>query len=224
MCFSPVASFIAGSTLSAVGGVTMKKARIKNEIPFAAIPLLIGMQQIAEGIVWLSFGIPLLNQISTFFFAMFAFVIWPIYVPFAILMIETDPSRKKILKFFQLSGIIAGMILLYAIIRGPVASQINQNSISYTFYDVQPIFTAIFYMISTVFSCLFSSHRTINIFGVTLFFSCFFAYECYTYAFFSVWCFFAAILSIIVYLHFTQKETAAFRLELGRKIMDFLHL
>ena len=47
MCFSATASFITGGVLSAVGVVTIKKAEKKSEIPFASIPLLFGIQQMA---------------------------------------------------------------------------------------------------------------------------------------------------------------------------------
>jgi hypothetical protein len=55
MCFSASASFIAGATLSAVGLATLRMTKRKAEIPFAMIPLLFGVQQITEGMIWLSF-------------------------------------------------------------------------------------------------------------------------------------------------------------------------
>jgi hypothetical protein len=54
MCFSASASFIAGGALTAVGVVTLKKTENKKEIPFAAIPLLFGIQQLIEGVIWLT--------------------------------------------------------------------------------------------------------------------------------------------------------------------------
>ena len=63
MCFSATASFIAGVSLSVFGVATVKKAKRKAEIPFAMIPLFFGVQQIIEGMLWLSFRFeaPLLN-------------------------------------------------------------------------------------------------------------------------------------------------------------------
>ena len=54
MCFSATASFTAGSVLSAVGIATIMKAERKSEVPFAMIPLLFGVQQFIEGVVWLT--------------------------------------------------------------------------------------------------------------------------------------------------------------------------
>jgi len=66
MCFSATASFIAGVSLLVLGVATVKKAKRKAEIPFAMIPLLFGVQQIIEGMLWLSFRFDalLLNVIS----------------------------------------------------------------------------------------------------------------------------------------------------------------
>lgn len=55
MCFSASASFIAGAALTATGVATLQMTARKAEIPFATIPLLFGLQQITEGLIWLSF-------------------------------------------------------------------------------------------------------------------------------------------------------------------------
>ena len=49
MCFSATASFTVGVVLSVIGVVTIKMTRRKEEIPFAMIPLLFGIQQFIEG-------------------------------------------------------------------------------------------------------------------------------------------------------------------------------
>jgi len=56
MCFSASASFIAGASLFAVGVATLKRARARAELPFAMIPLLFGIQQLTEGVIWLTFS------------------------------------------------------------------------------------------------------------------------------------------------------------------------
>ena len=54
MCFSATASFTAGALLIALGSVTVSLAAAPRERPFAAIPLLFGLQQLIEGGIWLS--------------------------------------------------------------------------------------------------------------------------------------------------------------------------
>jgi hypothetical protein len=111
MCFSAPASFIAGSVLSAAGVVTVKKAKKRGELPFAFIPLIFGIQQLTEGIVWISFSIPLVNLVATYIFLFIANVFWPMYVPISIFLLEKNKRRKRTLAIFFLIGSAVGAYL-----------------------------------------------------------------------------------------------------------------
>ncbi len=50
-----------------------------------------------------------------------------------------------------------------------------------------------------------TSHRVINIFGILAFVFAIAACRLYTMSFVSVWCFFAAVLSLIVHLYFFKS-------------------
>ena len=210
MCFSATASFIAGVSLSALGVATVKKAERKADIPFAMIPLLFGVQQIIEGMLWLSFRFdaPLLNVTMTYMFTLFSHVLWPMFVPLSIGLVETVAWRKKVIAAFQLIGIAVGLYLLYLVVKFPVTSKINGHIVyvSPHFYKV-PMMAL--YLAATCVGCFFSSHKLINIFGVLALLLFMVAYWFYTVAFFSVWCFFAAILSVVIYLHFKLGKARA---------------
>jgi len=203
MCFSATASFIAGVSLSVLGVATVKKAERKAEIPFAMIPLLFGAQQIVEGMLWLSFrfDVPLLNVTMTYLFTLFSHVLWPIYVPFSIGLMESVAWRKKVISAFQITGIAVGLYLLYFIVRFPVTSEVHGHMV-YVLPYVKEHPVLEFYLAATCVAPFFSSHKIINIFGVLALLLFMVAYWFYTVAFFSVWCFFAAILSVVIYLHF----------------------
>lgn len=204
MCFSTTTSFIAGASLSTVGVITTKKTKQKTELPFALIPLIFGIQQIIEGIIWLTFRFEahLLNTIMTYLYSFFSHVWWPIYIPFSILLLETVPWRKRILLVFQVVGIMVGLYLFYTIIRFPVTSEVINKSIVYDAPHFYVLLVMFFYFAATCFSCLFSSHKIVNIFGILVFLFAVVAYQFFAMSFISVWCFFAAILSFIIYLYF----------------------
>lgn len=67
----------------------------------------------------------------------------------------------------------------------------------------------VLYLAATCAGCFFSSHKIINIFGVLALLLFMVAYWFYTAVFFSVWCFFAAILSVVIYLHFKLGKERA---------------
>ncbi len=60
----------------------------------------------------------------------------------------------------------------------------------------------------TCVSGLFSSHRCINAFGALAFILAIAAHAVSVKTFVSVWCFFAAILSLLVYAHFSGPMQA----------------
>ena len=210
MCFSATASFIAGISLTGMGIATVKMTQRKEEIPFAMIPLLFGIQQLVEGMLWLSFQYeaPLLNVLMTYLFTFFSHVLWPIFMPLSIGLLETVAWRKKVILAFQLTGWGVGLYLLYFIVMHPITSEIKVN-VLYVFPHFHKPMVLLLYIAATCVSGFFSSHRMVNTFGFLALLLFLVSYWFYTVAFFSVWCFFSAILSVTIYLHLKSKQARA---------------
>ncbi|HEX2797224.1 MAG TPA: DUF6629 family protein [Immundisolibacter sp.] len=208
MCFSASASFIAGASLLAVGAVTVKKAARKTELPFAMIPVLFGVQQLVEGVIWLGFrhDAPQLNAFMAQLYSLFSHVLWPIHVPLAVLLLEPVPWRKKALLAFLWVGAAVGLYLFYILVLFSVRAEAIGGHIQY----VSPHFYAPVvmgaYLAATCISLFFSSHKAVVAFGVVALLSFLAAYGFYTVWFISVWCFFAAMLSGVVYLYFRSSR------------------
>ncbi len=207
MCFSATASFTAGAVLLGVGTLTLKATQRPHERLFAAIPLLFAIQQLIEGLVWLSFSdeAALLNSVMTHVYSFFSHVLWPIYVPVAVLMLEPPGWRRRALRVFVVAGSAVGAYLLYFLFAFPIISRPTGQHIEY----VSPhFFSAIamsLYLLSTTISPLLSTHRMVEVFGVLALLSFGAAYYFYAVWFISVWCFFAALLSVTVYFHFAPR-------------------
>lgn len=208
MCFSATASFTASAVLGGVGVVTLKKTKKVREVPFASLPFLFGVQQGIEGVIWLSFqyGSAVLNQIATYSFVSFAYVLWPILVPMSVGLIEPDPMRKKILYAFQVLGIAIGAYFLYFLVTQPVDSRIVCNSLWYASPKAHIVPLVGAYIVAVCASCLFSSHRLVNVLGVLAVVFLGVSYHFFVSNYASVWCFFAALLSAIIYLHFRNRK------------------
>ena len=216
MCFSATASFVAGGALSATGVVTLTQAKNKTEVPLAAIPLLFGIQQAVEGVIWISFDLPLLNTVMTYAYLMFAYVLWPIFVPIAVVLIETDPIRKNILRALSLGGFVLGTYLLYFIFADPGKAHILNQSIAYDYRHLYEFLPLSLYVIVTCGSGLVSSHRIIQAFGFAALATFFVANWFYNITFISIWCFFAAILSVLIFWHlFKRKSVTERQVETG---------
>ena len=207
MCFSATVSFVAGVSLIAIGVATVKMVKNRAEIPFAMIPVLFGAQQLVEGMLWLSFkyDAALPNMLMTYLFTLFSHVLWPMYVPFSIGLIETVVWRKKVIWGFQFVGAALSTYLLYSIINFPVISEISENMV-YVLPYVREHPAMDLYLAATCIAPFFSSHNFVRLFGVLTFLLFLAALWFYAVALFSVWCFFSAILSVVIYLHFRFKR------------------
>ena len=207
MCFSATASFTAGAVLLVVGTVTVPRARRPAELPFAAIPALFGIQQLIEGAIWLTFPdkAPMLNHVLTVAYSLFSHVLWPVYVPIAILLLEPILWRRRVLIAIALAGAAVGLFLLYFIVSLPIVSQVQGRHIIYVSPHFYIVAVMILYVAGACISMLFSSHRRVQLFGVAAFAAFVAAFIFYNVWLISVWCFFAATLSVIVLLYFPRR-------------------
>ena len=208
MCFSATASFSAGALLLGIGALTLKSARRPRELAFAAIPLLFAIQQLVEGVIWLTFGVdaPLLNAVMTHVYSFFSHVLWPIYVPLAVFLIEPPGPRRQALLVFVVTGLAVGAYLLYFLVAFPIVSRPIGQHIEYVSPHFLAATTMTLYLLTTTVSPILSTHRMAKVFGVFALLSFVAAYYFYATWFISVWCLFAAILSATIFLHFAAQR------------------
>ncbi len=205
MCFSAGASFGAGVVLSVIGIASIKKAKSPSQIVFASIPLIFTVQQITEGFVWLSLSnttYSSLEQVATYNFLFFAQVVWPIWIPFAILKLESKESRKKSEKILVVIGALVSVYLAYCLLTYPVEAKILGYHISYqqNYPSALSIYCGFLYIVATIVPPFFSRIRRMWMLGTTVLISYVITTLFYTDYIVSVWCFFASIISIAVYV------------------------
>lgn len=204
MCFSAAASFVAGTALTAAGVVTVSKTKKHSNTLFASIPLLFGIQQLLDGIAWVSVGTPMLNSLAAYGYGFFAYLLWPVFVPVAVLSMEKDHERRNILTAITLVGLAVGAYALYLMLAGPITAHAVNNCIRYDTFYPYSLYVLGFYLIATCGSCFVSSHSFVRLFGIVVFIGFAVAGWFYVETFSSVWCFFAAILSGMIYWRFAK--------------------
>jgi hypothetical protein len=209
MCFSATASFSAGTLLLGIGALTLKEARRPREWPFAAIPLLFAIQQLIEGVIWLTFSTdtPLLNTLMTHLYSFFSHVLWPVYLPVAVLMIEPPGGHRRTLTALAVAGAVVGLYLLYVLMAFPVVSRPTGQHVEYASPHFFAAAVMTLYLVSTTVSPLLSTLRWVQVFGALALLSFGAAYTFYAMWFISVWCFFAALLSSVICIHFSWRAT-----------------
>jgi len=193
--------------LTTVGVLTIGKTRSKSEIPFAAIPLIFGVQQAVEGMIWLyPVGPSVVHSCMTTDFSFISHVFWPVFIPVAVLLIEKVQWRRRALEVFMCVGFVMGLWLLYLFMTVPMHAVILNHSINYVSSHSYSIAEQYLYLVAACLCCLFSSHRYVNLFGLLVFFSAVLTSVFWSVTFVSVWCFFSAIVSAVIYLQFADRR------------------
>jgi hypothetical protein len=205
MCFSATASFVACGATGTVGLITILRARGANELPLATIPLLFSAQQGVEGLLWLTLPIAPegpASSLLTHLFLLIATVVWPVYGPLAVLLIEPDPLRRRLVGGCLAIGLgLAGYTFWYGLTSFPAASIVDGRIV----YSGEPGLSyaiAFLYLMATGMAPLLSSRRIVSLFGAMVMLGTFVTYAFYWEAFISVWCFFAALGSVAILAHF----------------------
>lgn len=208
MCFSATASFTVAAIAGAAGIASLSQVTRRQDLLLAAFPLLFGAQQAVEGMLWLTLGAetpdPALQRQLSGLFIFFAEVFWPTAAPLAILLTETERNRVWALRALTFTGFVTSLYLLSSILYSPYSATVMGHSIHYhNGYGYFPNGQFV-YVLCTVMPFLLSSGRTIQLLGLAIFVGYGITLQFYSEALVSVWCFFAAIASALIYLHFAR--------------------
>lgn len=192
MCFSAQASFAAAAFLGAVGIATIRVGASRGLLLIGMIPLLFSIQQLSEGLLWLN----LTQTVMQYTFLFFAFFVWPIWAPLSLAVAEKEKGRRYMIYFFLACGVILSLLNAYFAFQTPATVQIVNHSLQYRGSIPRQEYI---YPLIVILPCFISSLLHAWLFGVLLAITYAIAYYFYTETFVSVWCFFAAIISICLY-------------------------
>ena len=211
MCFSAEASLAASGVLAATSVAIARIPKEKSSIPLSLFPAVFATHQFIEGVLWLTHDGVLpgtTRTVATYAYVLIAFVLWPIFVPFAAYWAELRRPKRIAILVCQAIGLAVGLVLLTSVLRGPVEVSACCGSLFYH-VDAAPVLL-LPYLIAVSVPFLVSSSRNLLLFGVGILAACGAALVTASVATFpSVWCFFAAILSGGLYLHFRSATQAA---------------
>ena len=204
MCFSAEASFAGGVIISAIGVATIKKVHNPSQLIFASFPLFFGLQQFAEGVVWISLPNPEyihIQKIATYMFLIMADFLWPVMIPLAVLFMEENKKKKRILRVFFFAGLTLSMYYAFCLLTFNIYPQIEGYHILYKtdFPKSLSMIAFSIYLIVTITPLFVSSIKRTQLLGVLMFLSCLVTAIFFRQYLTSVWCFFAALISGVIY-------------------------
>jgi hypothetical protein len=200
MCFSATGSFIAAGVNAAAGAATLHKTKGTKEAVLASFPLFFAIQQAMEGSLWLTLPAHgALQGWTTNGFVFAALVVWPVLVPFTARLLESDGGRRAAAAVFLALGAGFALYALIKIADRPFAARIVGHSIEYSNGEEIGLVASAVYCLCVCVPLLIASQRSLKLLGLCVASGMIVSLLFYYVAFFSVWCFFAAIASGLVF-------------------------
>ncbi|MDX9728100.1 MAG: hypothetical protein RBT50_02440 [Bacteroidales bacterium] len=204
MCFSAGASFAGGALITTIGVLTVRKNNDSSRRVFAAMPLIFGVQQISEGFVWVALQSPghdLMLSISAYLFLFAAVILWPTYVPLSVMLMEKERGTGRIMIPLLVLGLLVSAYYGVRLLTSEVYPVISSHHIKYSGEFPQKWALLVFagYATATLVPLFISSRRNVWLLGLLMAVSCLITGILYKEYLTSVWCFFAALISIMIY-------------------------
>jgi hypothetical protein len=215
VCFSATANFVGSGVLGTVGAVTLTRVKHRRELLFAALPLLFAIHQFIEGFVWLGLdGIlsPAVTHDMGAAFMLYAQGLLPFLLPLSVMLFEPDMKSRQRMRPFLALGVGTTLYILWALAAFPTQIYVRGNSIVYINQATNNITVAVLYVIATCGSLFFSEIKMMVAFGVANLAIILVVMAFKRYAFTSLWCAYAAVVSVIILAYFwASHEERPFR-------------
>lgn len=216
MCFSATASFTTALVLIPVGVYCVNKATSLQKAYwlFALMPLMFGVQQFFEGVVWLGTeaddGATTLIAARGYLF--FSHLFWLFWIPLSCYAVEDNATKRKFYFILTVFGAAYALLMYVPLLihEDWVTVKLVGHSIKYKLILLHEGYVPLkvrnlIYGIFTLVPLLSASDRYIKGFGVIIVFSLAITSLYFDHAFLSVWCFFAAVLSLYILIMIIQK-------------------
>lgn len=219
MCFSAEVSFASAAVLLPAGAIAIKRARESNRslVPLAALPLLFGLQQFFEGLVWTGNTVssPAMIERYSLAYMFFSWLAWPVWVPFSTYFLEPCGRRHVYLLFAILGGMVGAIQYIpYFAHEGWLVTKFLPHAISYQGtvlfdYIMARELTYAIYLFVIIVPLVTSSNRQARVFGALIAVAALATYLFFTYAHISVFCFGGGLMSLyIVSIVYGEGRTA----------------
>jgi hypothetical protein len=197
MCWFATADLTAGCVVAGIGVLGMGLARQLSDVPLAALPVLLGAHQLIESQIWArSPGAgAVLRGTAVTAWTVIAFVVLPVFVPLVLLIAERE--RRRIQYATAAVGLAVAAFMGVAVGSGVHATDDGHVMDYGVGVPWLPVFL-VGYLVATCVPFLTSHEPTTRELGVALLLGAALAALIDAVAFASVWCAFAAVVSVLI--------------------------
>jgi len=209
--FFAILNFTLSGAIFVVGIMTLRKVSSPNEVVFASLPLLFSLHQFTQGFVWLGMyhliGERAL-QMAESIFVFYAQGLLQFLVPLAIWLIEPGAVRKRLIAVLMVLGALLTGYALWKLSIIPTKVTIVDGVLSYDNPATRQFWLALGYILTTCGALILSSSIAIQLFGWLNLVGLTIVYLVKPYGFTSLWCLYAAGVSVLLYFYFVERRIA----------------
>jgi len=207
--FFAILNFTLSGAIFIIGILTLKKVSSPNEVVFASLPLLFSLHQFIQGFVWLGMygliGERALHMSETIF-VFYAQGLLQFLVPLALWLIEPAGLRKNLIALLMYLGAFLTAYSLWKLSIVPTHVSIIDGVLSYDNPATRQVWLGLGYVLTTCGALMLSSSIAVQLFGWLNLLGLTVIYLFKPYGFTSLWCLYAAAVSVLLYFYFVERR------------------
>ncbi|GAB3866314.1 hypothetical protein GCM10028801_38320 [Nocardioides maradonensis] len=213
MCFAAPMDLGAGLAVTGIGVASLRVSRSSpRSRALAALPLLFGVHQLVETFVWWDLQGRVCHAAgltAEWIYLAIALLVVPILVPYSLL--REDAVRPAWLAWFFVGcGVVAVATCAWGLRDGEVPMRIDGHHIAYTVSPLLGDASFVIYLVATCGPGLLARSRSLRLFAVLNLAGVGVVVWAARNGTVSLWCFWAALISVLIYLHL-RAETRSRR-------------
>ena len=200
------ADLAVGTALLPVAVATLREVKHWREVPFALLPTVFAVHQFLEAAVWpnsvVSAGTA---QLAVRAYVFIALPLLPALVPLAILMLEPRGARLRVAPFAVLGAVVSAYLAV-VVLTQPIGVKTCPHALEYQTGVHEGYLWAVLYIVAVIGPAVLSGYRSIVVFGLANLVGLIVVAVLYLQAFASLWCIYAAVLSVLVLVHMRRRR------------------
>lgn len=207
--FFIIFNFTLAGALFIVAMMTYSKVSTPREVLFASLPMLFALHQFTQGFVWLGmYDIigPRPLQLAEGIFVFYAQGLLQFLVPLSLWLIEPSGWRKQLIGVLTVIGGALTVYTLYGLAHEPTTVYVHDHLLVYVNPWTHKTWVAVVYVLTTCGSLILSRSIAIQLFGFVNLLGLTLVFLLTPYAFTSLWCLYAATVSVLLYFYFVERR------------------
>ena len=202
-------NFTLAGAIGMVGLLTLRRVSEPREVLLALLPLLFALHQFTQGFVWLGMQHLIAARalhIAESIFVFYAQGLLTFLVPMAVWLIEPAGARRTAIGMLALLGGLLTAYTMWGLAVQPTSVTVEGRALIYANPWTAKTWVGAVYILTTCGSLILSSSVAVQLFGWVNVFGLTGVYIVRPYAVTSLWCLYAAAVSVLLYFYFGERR------------------